>query len=134
MKTRLSNSLLITILVSVFGMGCMTHLSPTGLYKGDKLVYQAELAIPASYNVVNSFLIFEENNRAALKGWPEIKKFADGVRKTYPAAEQAAVASLAIYKASPNSDEAAKLNASLNVLKAALVGASAYMVQVGTIK
>ena len=114
--------------------GCATTLNPQGIYRGDKVMYQAELAIPATYNVVNSFLIFEENNRAALSGWPEVKKFADGIRKTYPSAEATAHVMLNAYKANPNPGNAENLTKALDVLRAALTGASAYMVQIGTVK
>jgi hypothetical protein len=67
--------------------GCATQLAPQGVYQGDTVLYRAELASVSSYQLVDTFLKWEYDNRALLSTHPEIKQAADFLRVNYPSAK-----------------------------------------------
>lgn len=51
--------------------GCGT-LNPDGPYQGDKTLYDADVAIATSYDLIHTFVTWEHQNRDTLKAKPEI--------------------------------------------------------------
>jgi hypothetical protein len=65
---------------SLFFAGCNTTLDPAGVYKGDKVLYEADNTIVTSHDLLQDFVNWEANNRTVLqKVSPEIQKFADTI-------------------------------------------------------
>lgn len=112
--------------LSFGAVGCRT-LEPGGVYNGDKVLFEAETTIVTSYDLVNTFLKWEQENRAVLQTWPEIKKYADKLRTDYPHWHRTAVVIRDAYALAPNETQAAHLQKSLVLLRAALTEASGYM-------
>lgn len=110
------------------GTGCRA-LAPQGVYKGDQILYNAELVIPTAYEVVHSYVSWEKQNRKALTKWPEIRQSADYMRTNYKKYHATANALRDAYAISPTDENRAALEQALSVLRAALIEASQYMAQ-----
>jgi hypothetical protein len=113
--------------------GCATSLAPSGAYT-DKTLYDADLVISTSYDVLHAFVTFEYTNRATLEAAnpataATIKAAADNVRLHSREWLNSAIALEAAYKANPTTDNATKLTAAIAILQAALSEATKYLVQ-----
>lgn len=106
--------------------GCR-NLAPDGVYKGDKVLLEAEAAIVTSYELVDTFLKWEKDNRALLAQWPEIKKGADSLRRQFPAWHRTANNLRDVYVANPSGTNAQNLSKALALLRTALAEAAMYM-------
>jgi hypothetical protein len=120
---------LLALLFSVVALatfsGCGT-LAP-GVYDQDEILYRADTAITTGYDVLHAFVAFEYANRAALASKPEIKRAADRVRTHAPLCIGSAIALREAYAAAPTRENRDKLQASLAVLRAALLEATTYL-------
>jgi len=112
----------LTLLVA----GCGT-LDKTGVYRGDALLHQAELAITTSYDLIHTYVRWEKENRAALAHWPQMRKSADAMRAGAPQWFKTAHALRDAYQLDPSEPNRAALAQILNVLRAALAEAAGYM-------
>lgn len=106
--------------------GCGT-LSPDGPYKKDKLLYEADVTITTSYQVLRQFVTWEYNNREGLRGTPEIKAAADGVRANSKGWIASAIKIREAYAAAPTTENAQALTKAIGVLRAALTEATRYL-------
>jgi len=106
--------------------GCGS-LDPAGVYQGNLALYQADLALSSSYNVLHGFVQWEYDNRAALSSMPSIKAAADRVRTGAPQWFGSALALRDAWQANPSSTNQASLQQSLAVIQQATVEAIAYM-------
>jgi hypothetical protein len=122
-KRFISSCLLILILSFV---GC-ANLAPDGVYKQDKVLYQADQAITASFTGLHAFVKWEKDNRVYLKQWPEVKVAADKVRANARRWRDSAVALRNAYKNDPSAVNKKYLDAALDVLSQALLEATQYM-------
>lgn len=123
-----------TLLVGLLALGmtgCGT-LNKSGVYGGDKTLYAADLTITTSYDVMHTFVSWEYQNRKALAGIPEIKKYADTVRTGAKKWIATAVALRDAYSASPTQTNADSLNRALNVLREAVTQSTGYLTQATT--
>ncbi len=107
--------------------GCGT-LDPAGVYHGDKLLYDAELAIPTSKDILQSFVKWEYDNRSALAGRPEIRKSADNVRAHAKQWIQTAINLTESYKTNATAENRDAMVKAIGILRTALVEASGYMI------
>lgn len=108
--------------------GCTT-LAPEGVYHGDRVLYNAELATTTSYDLLKTFLDWETANRPALVKWPQIHAAATEIRAHWEQWFTTAYALHDAYAADPTSANAAALQRSLNVLRTAMAQAAGYMAQ-----
>lgn len=106
--------------------GCGT-LDKTGVYAGDQVLYQSELSITTSYDVIHTFVTWEKENRAALAKWPEIKTAADSMRAHAKQWKATADALHDAYAAAPTDANRQNLEAALRILRTALAEAAGYM-------
>ena len=118
--------LLTAILRLLIPTGCGT-LDPSGVYKGDAVLYRSELGINTSYELIHTFVEWELDNRAALARWPEIRKAADDMRKNTPRWKATADAMHDAYAAYPSDTNREALTKALNILKTAMTEATKYM-------
>ena len=109
--------------------GCQHALAPTGVYQGDAALYQSELAITTSYEVIHTFVTWEHDNRAALAKWPEIKRAADTMRAGAKQWVTSAHALHDAYRTDPSAPNKAALTKALDLLRTALTQAAGYMAQ-----
>jgi hypothetical protein len=109
-----------------FGVTGCRSLAPGGPYEGDKVVFQAETTITTSYELVDTFLAWEKENRTTLAKWPEIRQAADAMRVAYPGYHKSAIALLEAYKSNPGGDDA-QLQRVLALLRTALLQAANHM-------
>ena len=111
----------------VLAAGCQV-LAPDGIYKQNKLLYQADKQILTAYDTMHAFVKWEYENRDFLKQWPEIKQSADKVRLHAKNWTQTAITLRDIYEANQK-DEEARLNLqqALAVLKVVLTEISFQM-------
>ncbi len=114
---------------AIVSVGCR-GLAPSGVYQGDAVLHNSELAIASSYDVIHAFLKFEQENRAALAAVPEIKRSADAIRLNAKQWFASAHALHDAYKLSPTTANKTALESSLAVLRAALAEATAHMTTV----
>lgn len=105
---------------------CRT-LDPTGVYAGDQFLYESELAIVTSYDVVKTFLTWEKANRATLGKWPEIRKAADRLRLDYKRWHDSALALHDVYAAQPTAENRNNLSTAVALLRTALAESQKYM-------
>ena len=106
--------------------GCR-KLEPGGVYNGDQILYEAELATVTSYDLIQTYVKWEADNRAAVAKWPEIKKSADYMRANAEKWFDTANALHDAYKADPSQENRDKLKTALDVLRAAMIEATKYM-------
>jgi hypothetical protein len=117
---------ILLLLISWAVTGCGT-LDKSGVYGGDKALYDADLALSASYDTLHQFVLWEYQNRQALAGTPEIKAAADTIRKQAPQWYATAFALRDAYKASPNPGTMEALQRSLNLIHAAVLESVKYL-------
>lgn len=119
----------------ILAMACMAMLitgcralAPGGAYNGDQVLYNADLTIATSYDVVHSFVLWEYQNRAALSGAPQIKEYANSLRAQYPTWHKAALAARSAYAISKSSANSTALQQALDVLREAIRQANQWLV------
>lgn len=112
-----------------FSAGCLPQsLDPQGVYQGQLGVYNAERTIVTSYALMDNFLKWEYDNRAAFASTPEVKQFADSIRANGRNWITTAIALTEAYKLNPTDSNRDKLEAALNIIDTALMEATKYMV------
>lgn len=112
--------------VSLLSTGCGT-LDSKGVYAGDKVLYDAELAINTSYDLIHTFVTWEKDNRAALAKWPEIKSAANQMRAHAKEWFSTAHALHDAYAANPTDTNRESFLAAVAILRTALNEAAGYM-------
>lgn len=122
------NLFLPLVLCALLVGGCTT-LAPEGVYHGDRVLYNAELATTTSYDLLKTFLDWERANQAPLAEWPKIHESAEYIRAHWEQWFATAYALHDAYAADPTSANAAALQRSLNVLRTAMAQAAGYMAQ-----
>ena len=132
MKTKKTHSLFAAILaLAAFAIaalpGCKTTLEEGGPYSGDTLLYRAELASVGSYELMNTFVKWEHDNRELLSSHPEIKLAADRVRADYPKAKAGLDAAIEIYRQLPSAENKARLTDILKLVQEEVAKAAKYM-------
>jgi hypothetical protein len=110
--------------------GCGT-LNPGGVYAGDNALYQADLTIATSYDVLHSFVLFEYENRAGLANAPEIQLFANKVRAGAPQWFATALALRDAYASNPAGATKTALQQAVDVLRTATLESTRYLSQSG---
>lgn len=110
------------------GMTCR-KLDPAGVYAGDQFLYETEMAITTSYDIVHTFVKWELDNRAALAKWPEINKAAVRLRKDYKGWSDSAIALRDAYELSKTDENRAKLTTAVALLRQAMTEAIRHMSQ-----
>jgi hypothetical protein len=106
--------------------GCGS-LDPTGVYQGNTALYQTDVALASSYEVLHGFVQWEYDNRAAMSSTPAIKAAADRVRAGAPQWFGSALALRDAWQANPTSTNQASLQQSLAVIQQATLEAIGYM-------
>ncbi len=126
MKSLYLLALLCIGLVS-FETGCKTNLDPAGDYHGDAVLYNADSAITSAYDVLHTFVKWEDDNRGLLLDLPEVTKAADYVRDHARSWISTALTLREAYAKAPNAENKSALEASISILKAAVTEAAKYM-------
>ena len=121
----------VLIPIALLALAACGTLAPGGAYK-DKVLYNADLTITTSYDVLHTFVIWEQNNRPVLHAFPEVTKAADYVRANARQWLSSAIALRETYAANPTSENLAGLNKALNVLRTAMTEATKYLIQTQT--
>lgn len=111
-----------TVAAVVTATGCSTTAT-----SGDPFVVEAEKDLRTAFNVVDSFLEWEANNRATAGS--DVTAAADTIRTTFPAAYKSAWDTLTTYK--QNRDPAGRANLAtwLQTINAAMLNAVRAMPQ-----
>lgn len=127
-SSRLLLAGLMAVVASIAFTACSHRdLDPSGVYKGDKVLYEADLAITSSYAILDTFVTWEYTNRALLASEPRVTQSADRIRAQAKQWFASAHALRAAYAVSPTSQNAAALQKILFVIQAAVIEASTYM-------
>jgi hypothetical protein len=108
--------------------GCGT-LDKSGVYAGDKTLYDADQVINTSYDALHAFVLFEFQNRAMLAPHPEVKLAADNVRMNARDWLQSAINLREAYAANPTADNANKLHNAIAIIQTALSEATKYLIK-----
>lgn len=98
--------------------GCKS-IDKAGVYQGDQLLYNADLVIATSFDVVHSFVKWELENRGALGQAPQATQYADSLRAQYPTWHRAALAARTAYVGDPSATNRTALQQALDVLREA---------------
>ena len=83
MHPRLVCTLLLVALAPLFSAsscGRMT-LDPMGAYKGDVVLFRVEDSTLRAHKMIDDFLKWETANQVTLAQWPQVKQFADHLRR-----------------------------------------------------
>lgn len=110
-------SFLVLGLFSLFVTPGCGSLDKTGVYAGDKVLYDADLAIGASYQAIDGFLDWEMRNRGTASCPPAATKAADDIRASAPKAFATAMQARDTYKAAKTAASQSALDAALVVLQ-----------------
>lgn len=111
-----------------FGLtGCAT-LDASGPYHGDKALYVADTTLVSAYTILDRFVTFEYEHRAALAGQPAIRKAADEIRLNAPRWFADVGIARDAYAAHPVAANLTALNNSVHVIQAAIQAASGYLI------
>ena len=105
------------ILAGFIGTGCATKMAPEGVYNSDSVLYNADLAITTSYDVIQTFVIWEYSHRDILLQYPEIKSTADKIRREAPGIINSAMSIRDQYAKEPNVDNRLALGNILTLLR-----------------
>jgi hypothetical protein len=106
--------------------GCR-NIDPAGVYRGDKVLYNADKTIVDSYDILHAFVTFEFENREALKATPDVANAADQIRLNAQKWTDSAIALRDAYVASPTPENRSKLEDGVRVLRQAMTQAQNYM-------
>lgn len=110
-------------------IGCATKLDPAGPYGSDAILYNADLVITTSYDIVHTFVLWEYSNRDALAAYPGIKAAADVMRKEAPGLINSAMTLREQYAKEPTVTNRLSLNNVLSLLRKSAVEATKQMVE-----
>jgi len=123
-------SLVILATALAFSPGCNhTQLDPAGVYQGNVGAFNADSTINTAYALMDNFLKWEFENRQVFAGNPEVKKFADHIRANGRQWISSAIALNEAYKLDPTEGNRNALDASLDIIDAALTEATKYMIK-----
>lgn len=122
----LPSLLLVLVLASVI-TGCGS-LDPTGPYKGNKVLYSADLTIATAYDVIDGFLIWENANRGTAACPRSVTAAADDLRGKAPAAFAEALAARDAYANASTSANASKLQTTLMALQQLVSVANKFLI------
>jgi hypothetical protein len=107
--------------------GC-AHLDAKGIYKGDKVAYDADAVIDGGYAVLDGFVQWHRANAAVVDvKWPEIAKFAKQVEDGE--GDQWIDDALDLrdaYSKNPSAENRTKLQQAVSVLQTALAKVAVY--------
>lgn len=117
----------IPVLTLLLALGCKKTLDPAGVYKGDAVLYQADLTIVTAYDVLHGFVLWEYNNHALLGGTPEVTAAANNIRANAAKWLASASACREAYAANPTSQTRSALTSALLVLQTAMNEAIKYL-------
>lgn len=128
MKSKLL-ILLASISLLFASVGCQSKadLDPAGVYHGDNFLYQTDLTITSSYQVLDTFVNWEYTNRPLLASQPGATKAADRIRANAKQWFASAHALRAAYAAAPTEANKVNLQKVLTLIQAALIEAAGYM-------
>lgn len=135
MKKMKQAGLAVLLLGAVALSGCLTGcgtLDKTGVYNGDKTLYDADLTIATSYEVLHAFVQFEYDNRAMVANTPEVKRYADSIRLGAPQWFATAIALRDAYKTNPAEATRTALQQAIDVLREATIQSTKYLAQQGS--
>lgn len=108
--------------------GCATgRLDTSGPYRGNATLYATDASIDAAFRVLDVFMSFQMQQRANLPA--DVNAFADKTRRDAPLWAKRIIALRDAYAANPTPDGKANLDTVLALLRAAVVQASAYLVE-----
>lgn len=107
--------------------GCGT-LDPAGPYKGDKALHSADLTLVTSFAVLDTFVKYEYNNRAALASTPKVRELADRLRAQAPLWRTRILALRDVYAVNPSPENHKNLTTGFSVLQEAVHQVSEYLI------
>lgn len=123
MKTKLQLVPLLALLAILAGCGT---LDPTGVYKGNKVLYDADQVIATSYDILHTFVVWEYQNRKLINN-PQVTAAADNIRVNAPRWFASAIALRDTYKANATSANATALQTALALLHTAVSEANTWL-------
>jgi hypothetical protein len=130
-QKRFKNSLLLLglLTLSLLPMaetGCKTRLAP-GVAQPNVPLYNTDLSIVTTKNVIQNFLQWEQTNRPLIQPkYPEITKYAIQLSNDAPRWLQSAVALRDAYNSNPTAANKSAFDTAMSVLTAAMGEAQKY--------
>jgi len=122
------------ILTGLLAIGCVSGLTgcatldASGPYKGDKALYVADTTLVTAYDVLDRFVTFEYQHRAALAGQPSIQQSADNIRINAPRWFRDAIIARDAYAVHPIPSNHTALQNSVRIIQSAIQTASGYLI------
>lgn len=108
-------------------IGCNGTLDPTGVYAGDKTLYNADLTYNAAYAAVDTFLKYETANRGTAAAPASVTASADELRLKWPAIKDAYFATRDAYSANKSNSNLTSFTKALADVSTILTTASGYI-------
>jgi hypothetical protein len=118
---------LLTLCLMVALAGCSGTLSPTGVYQGDKTLYNADLTFNAASATVEVFLKYELANRGTAAAPASLTAAADEIRQTWPKVHDAYYSGRDAYVANKSATNLTSFQKAVADAQAALNTASTFL-------
>lgn len=110
---------------------CAHKLAPTGVYAGDKVLFEADQTLTTGYDLLDAFVKWEKDFRPMLQGTPEIKQAADKIRRNAPDWFRTGFKLRDAYAANPGESNRTAVATSISVIRAALAESAFYLAKYG---
>lgn len=124
------SKLLAVVLVLAAGSGCKHTLEQGGPYTS-VVTYDSHLTIVTSWEILDTVMQWEEDNRTSLGRYPEVGRTLDAVREKAPAAHLRAIRLVEIYDASQTDVDASAAERAVVALRALATEALSVMTEYG---
>lgn len=126
----MKNLIVLLLAAPLLLLGCRS-MDPNGVYKGDQVLYNADMAISTSFDVVHTFVKWEYDNKAVLTQMPQLHEYANSLRVQYPTWHKAAMAARNAYASSATKENATALQMAIDVLREAMRQANQWFANAG---
>ena len=113
-------------LLSVF-TGCATTLSPTGVYQGDTVLYNADIVFNTATTTVDQFLKYELANRGTPAAPKGLTQAADKIRGEWPRIHDAYYSARDLYTANKSAANLSSFQKAITDAQGALSIASGFL-------
>lgn len=123
-------SKLLAIVLVLCAPACKHTLQEGGPYKS-VAVYDAQLTIVTSWDILDTVMKWEETNRVALGKYPEVGRTLDAIRAKAPDAHLRAIRLVEIYEASMTTEDLTAAERAVTALRGLATEALSVMTEYG---
>lgn len=112
------------------GGGCKHTLEPGGPYSSP-VVYDVELTIVTSWDILDAVMEWEDDNRLALSKYPEVGRALDAIRARAPGEHLRAIRLAEVYEATLSQEDKTAAEKATAILRSTATEALSFMTEYG---